>query len=201
MSKYLYGFEGQENDRRRALPEKRKTYEIKQLWQRQHEIIRLALLGMSNKAIAKQLGITKESVSATLNSQIVKEKLSMMRAARDAKTLDVASEVSKLYDPALKVYEEILLGEQVSLNLKKQVADTILMDIGGHRAPTKIQGNFAHAHLSKEEIEEIVKRGREAAKHAGILYTNSLTNEDNSTDTNDSDSTDVNTNIPDCESA
>ena len=94
---YLYGFEGQERDRRRAAPGKRKTYEIKQLWQRQHEIIRMALVGMDNKDIARALGITKEAVSMTLNSQIVKEKLSLMRAVRDAETIDVAKELSLIH--------------------------------------------------------------------------------------------------------
>ena len=167
---YLYGFEGQERDRRRAAPGKRKTYEIKQLWQRQHEIIRMALVGMDNKDIARALGITKEAVSMTLNSQIVKEKLSLMRAVRDAETIDVAKEITKLYKPALEVYNTILEADQASLSLKKQVADTVLMDIGGHRAPTKVSGNFAHAHLSREDIAELVKRGREAAKAAGMLH-------------------------------
>jgi DNA-binding CsgD family transcriptional regulator len=171
-SGYLYGFEGQENDKRRAERGNRKSYEIKQLWQRQHEIIRMALIGMDNKDIARALGITKESVSMTLNSQIVKEKLSLMRAVRDAETIDVAQEITKLYRPALQVYEDILAGEQISMNLKKQVADTVLMDIGGHKAPTKIQGNFAHAHLSREDIAELVRRGKEAAAAAGMLYTN-----------------------------
>jgi DNA-binding CsgD family transcriptional regulator len=170
-SGYLYGFEGQENDKRRAESGNRKSYEIKQLWQRQHEIIRMALVGMDNKDIARTLGITKESVSMTLNSQIVKEKLSLMRAVRDAETIDVAQEITKLYRPALQVYEDILAGEQISMNLKKQVADTVLMDIGGHKAPTKIQGNFAHAHLSREDIAELVQRGKAAAAAAGMLHT------------------------------
>lgn len=166
---YLYGFEGQENDLRRKSRSEKKSYEIQQLWQRQHEIIRMALVGMSSVDIAKVLDITPKSVSMTLNSPIVKEKLSMMRAIRDAETIDVAKDITRLYKPALETYEKILTDDKVSMALKKSTADTIVMDIGGHRAPTKVQGQFMHGHLTAEQIADLVKRGREAAQAAGML--------------------------------
>lgn len=168
--KSLYGFEMRKNnpDKRRK-DESRKTYNVKQLWQRTHEILKLALLGMNTNQIATVLGLHKQTVSNTLNSDLGMQKLSEMRLARDKGTIDVAQEVAKLLPEALKVYKEIMANKEASPSLKKDVADTLLMDIGGHRAPTKIEGKVAHAHLTSLEIEEIKRRGLEAARSQGQL--------------------------------
>ena len=168
--KSLYGFEmtADRPDLRRN-ETGRKTHDIQQLWQRTHEILRLALLGMNYKDIADMLGVHRQTVSNTLNSDLGMRKLSALRLRRDQDTIDVAEEIAKLFPKALKTYEEILANEKSSLSLKKEVADTILMDIGGHRAPAKIEGKMAHAHLVRAEIEAIKERGVAAAKAAGML--------------------------------
>jgi predicted transcriptional regulator len=168
----LYGFEQREPDLRRApSQEKRASYDIKQLWQKNHEILMYALVGMKHEEIAKMVGVTPKTVSNTVNSSLGQNKLSEMRIARDANSLDVAAEVTKMYGKALKVYEEILDGEgkNVSPSLRKQTADTILMDIGGHRAPTKIDTRNAHMHMTTEELEELKSRGKAAAKACGMM--------------------------------
>lgn len=163
----LYGFEYREEDGRRADPGERKTYNIKQVWQRNHEILRLTLLGHKAAAIANMLSIHPTTVSNTINSKLGMEKLSAMRLARDAETIDVAKEVEKLYEQAVVIYREILSDKDVSMSLRKQTADTVLMDIGGYRAPSKFEGRVAHAHLTSEELEEIKRRGRAAALASG----------------------------------
>ena len=165
--KSLYGFEYKEPDKRRAEPGERKTHDIKQLWQRTHEILKLALLGYKPKKIAELLDITPQTVSNTLNSELGMQKLSAMRLERDVDAVDVAKEIERLYPQALKIYEQILNNEQAALSLRKEVADTVLMDIGGHKAPTKIQGQVAHAFLTSQELDEIKKRGRAAALASG----------------------------------
>lgn len=172
--KNLYGFEmtADSPDARRNDINK-SSYQIKQLWQRTHEILRLSLLGYKSTQIAELLGIHKVTVAQTLNSDIAMRKMSAMRLARDQEAIDVASEVAKLYPKAIKVYEDIMENEQAGLSLKKEVADTILMDIGGHRAPAQIQGQIAHAHLVKSEIEGIKERGKKALRDAGKIVSES----------------------------
>jgi len=164
----LYGFEVRERDKRRALPGERKTYNIQQLWQRTHEIIGLALLGMKAPEIAKSLNITPATVSNTINSELGIKKLSEMRKKRDEEFVSVSEEVAKLFPLAIKTYEQILEGEEKS-KLQKEAADTVLMDIGGHRAPAKVQSENAHMFLTPSDIEEFKKRGIEAAKASGML--------------------------------
>ena len=164
----LYGFEVREPDKRRVEPEARKTYNIQQLWQRTHEIIALTLLGMKETEVAKTLNIHPQTVSNTINSDLGKKKLSELREERDKDFTKVSKEVSKLFPIAMKTYERILEGEEKS-KLQKETADTILMDIGGYRAPTKLSSESVHTFLSKEDIEEFKKRGIEAAKASGML--------------------------------
>lgn len=166
----LYGFEMREHDHRRD-DNGRKTHEIKQVWQRNHEILRLALLGHKYIDIAAILSISAQTVSNTLNSQLGMEKLSEMRAKRDADSIVVAEEVKKLFPKALEIYEEILNNDsgEISPELQLKAANNVLMDLGGHKAPTKIQGQFVHGHLTAEDLNLIKERGKEAAKARGLL--------------------------------
>jgi DNA-binding CsgD family transcriptional regulator len=59
----LYGFEFREPDKRRKSAEERKTYDIKQLWQRNHEIVNLAAMGYKGTEIAKILNINQQLVT------------------------------------------------------------------------------------------------------------------------------------------
>jgi predicted transcriptional regulator len=165
----LYGFEVREHDRRRVEQADRKTYDIKQLWSRSHEVLNLAALGYKNTEIAQLLGITPATVSNTLNGTLGQQKLSSLRKERDQGVVDVLEEVQKLFPTALKVYEGILEDENATLRLKKDVADTILMDLGGHRSPTKVQNQVTSMSLTRIEIEEIKKRGLEAARASGLV--------------------------------
>ena len=163
----LYGFEMREPDLRRSNREG--SQNIKQLWQVSHEIINLALQGIKQNDIAKILGLSPSTVSNTLNSDLGIEKLSEMRKKRDEDVIDVARKVAELSEKALAVYEEIFDKKGVSLELKKETADTLLMDLGGHRAPTKIDSRTLSATVSLEEIEDFKRRGIAAAKASGML--------------------------------
>lgn len=168
----LYGFDSRLPDARRTYDRsQRKTYDIKALWQRQHEIINLALTGMKNVDIAKILGITKESVSQTLNSELGMKKLSSLREKRDEEAIKIVKEVNELTTKAISIYNDIFDAptDQVTYKLKKETADTVLLDLAGHRAATKIDTRSMHFTASLEEIEGFKKRGIEAARAAGMI--------------------------------
>ena len=167
MQETLYGFEMREPDLRRTNREG--THDIKQLWQRSHEILGLLLQGYKQVEIAEMLNVHPVTVSNVANSKLGKEKLSKMRSERDEEFIEVSKEVSRLAEKAIKVYEEIFDNDTVSFNLKKETADTVLMDLGGHRAPTKVDTRSFSMTASMEEINEFKKRGLEAAKAAGML--------------------------------
>lgn len=164
----LYGFEFIEPDKRRK--EHRKSYEIKQLWQRSHEILNLAARGFKNVDIARILNITPKCVTETLNSRLGQLKLSDLRQSRDEETRRVQEKIRVLTDKALETYHQIFEDESGEATLKdrKSVADTVLLELSGLRVPTKVQSHSVHTTLSKEELEEFKKRGIQAAREAGL---------------------------------
>jgi DNA-binding CsgD family transcriptional regulator len=169
MRESLYGFETRLPDLRRAPEGERKTYDIKQLWQRNHEILQMTLLGWKPKEIAALLGIHVQTVSNTVNSELGKKKLSWMRQKRDEGAIDIAAEVNRLLPKCIEVYEGILDGDESISKMQKETADTLTMDIAGHRAPTRTQSEGVIAHLTKDDLEEFKKRGKAAAKASGML--------------------------------
>ena len=168
----LYGFEFREVDLRRTPEgEVRKRYEIKALWQRSHEIINLAARGFSNVEIAEIMGVTPACVSMTLNSELGQKKLSDIRQDRDAEAKKVSEKIRVLTNKALQTYHEIFDNEdgQATLGDRKDVADTVLLELSGLRAPTKIQSTSVSTVLSAEEIKAFKERGIKAAENAGLV--------------------------------
>ncbi|MBU2346541.1 MAG: hypothetical protein KJ888_20315 [Gammaproteobacteria bacterium] len=167
----LYGFDFREVDLRRvAEGEEKKTYNIKQLWQRSHEIINLAAQGFKNVDIAEILGITPTCVSMTLNSELGQKKLADVRLGRDEDARKNAEKIRVLTAKAIQVYHEIFDNEDGMATLKerKDVADTVVLELSGLRAPTKIQTSSVSTILTADEIREFKERGLKAAKSANL---------------------------------
>ena len=165
----LYGFEFRDVDLRRASEGERKTYDIKQMWQRSHEIVNLAVRGFKGPQIADILNIHEQTVSNTLNSELGQKKLSEMRSARDEEAKVVSEKIRVLTNKALETYHEIFDNENGEATLKdrKDVADTVLLELSGLRAPTRIQSSNVSMTLSAQEIEEFKRRGARAAAEMG----------------------------------
>lgn len=169
--KGLYGLEFREIDGRRAPEGERKTPEIKALWQRSHEIINLAVRGFNNADIAKILNITPVTVSNTLNSELGELKLSDMRKERDKDAAQAYERIRLLSEKAMSVYNKIFEneGNKCSLEFQKETADTVMLELSGHRAPTKVQSQSVSMVMTAEELSEFKQRGIEAGIESGLV--------------------------------
>ena len=167
----LYGFEFRERDLRRKSKEERKTYDVKSLWQLNHEIVNLAARGFKSTQIAEILHIHPQTVSNTLNSELGQKKLSEIRLERDEEAKKVSEKIRILTNKAIEVYHEIFDDEsgECTLRDKKAVADTVLLELSGLRAPTKIQSHSVSTTLTLDELEEFKRRGIQAAKESGLV--------------------------------
>ena len=141
-------------------PEGRK-YQIKSIWDLHHEIMRLAVLGWKPVEIAKQLGVTPQTISNTLGSELVKRQMEVMRGARDSSTVDVLEEIKALAPAALETVENIMRDENSGARTRLSAAIDVL-DRAGYAAPKVIEGRFLSAHLTVEEIEDIKRRAMNA---------------------------------------
>ncbi len=182
----LYGFDYLEPDKRRREDQyeegdaKPLTYEIKQLWQRSHEIVNLCARGYKNIEIAKILNISPVTVSNTLNGELGQHKLSEIRGDRDEETKRTVEKIRVLTDKALNIYHNIFDNEGGNATLKdqKSVADTVVLELSGLRVPTKVQSHSVHTTLTKSEIEAFKERGTQAALDTGIVIDVELEPED-----------------------
>lgn len=167
----LYGFEIKEDDRRRALPGERKTYEVKQLWQLHHEILNLKARGFKSVEIAKILNVSEQTVSNTLNCELGEEKLSELREIRDGETKVRLEQIRILTDKAIGVYNEVFDNEAGNATMKERLetADKVLLELSGLRVPTKIMSQSNVTILNATEIDEFKKRGIEAMRSAGLI--------------------------------
>ncbi len=165
----LYGFEFRDIDERRS--EDRKCYNIKQLWQRNHEILNLVSQGLSHILVAEIVGVTPACVSQTVNSDLGKAKLSEIRQGRDDEAKKNYEKIRVLTAKALQVYHEVFDNESGEATLKdrKDVADTVVLELSGLRVPTKVQGSYISTVLTKDEIEAFKNRGKIAAEQAGLI--------------------------------
>jgi len=167
----LYGFEYLAHDNRRLDEGQPRAFEVKQLWQRSHEIINLSAIGYKNSEIAEILNISPVTVSNTLNGELGQRKLSDIRQDRDQNAKKTVEKIRVLTNKALNVYHEIFDDESGNSTLrdKKAVADTVVLELSGFRVPTKVQSHSVHTSLSKDDIEEFKSRGNKVLHNAGMV--------------------------------
>ena len=167
----LYGFEFRDVDNRRQPKQLRKTYDVKSLWQRNHEIVNYAARGFKQTEIAEILNIHPQTVSNTLNSELGERKLSEIRLERDEEAKVVSEKIRAITNKALKVYHDLFddATGQVNLKDKGHFAEGFLKEMSGLRAPTQVQSLHASYQLTPEQLEAFKKRGIAAAAESGVI--------------------------------
>lgn len=143
-------------DGRRSV--ERKTFTVENIWNSHREIMRLALTGMKQADIARELGVSEVMVSYTLNSPVVKRQLDVMQAARDIDAVDVSKRIQEVAPRALEVLEELLEDANDAIRFKTA---TDLLDRAGHAAVKTLRTQSLSVHLDKDDLEEIKQRARE----------------------------------------
>lgn len=149
-------------DKRFAHSHKRKRkVEVHQLWEVHHEIARRIALGEKNADIARELGVTPVMVSYTRNSRIVQDKISIMRGAMDADTIDLGRRIQEIAPRALDLIEDVIegkgAGKEAPIGLRVREAESI-MDRAGYSAVKKVMG--VQAHFTAQDIERIKARAK-----------------------------------------
>ena len=145
-----------------------RTFEVNEMWELHHEIVRMLTLGHNNAFIARALGVSPQMVSYTRNSKVVQNQLAIMRGARDAETLDISKRIRENAPKALELLEHIIEdhGETYSMALAAKTAESML-DRGGYAAPKKFEGLVAH--FTKEEIEQLKSEAVDEGLKSGTV--------------------------------
>ena len=140
---------------------------IVEMWESSHEIARRLLLGQKNVDIARDLGCTAQTVSNVRNSPVVKDKLAIMSAARDAGTIDLAREIADLAPLALQRVKEALETGQVmgrelnGISILKEANQLLDREIG--KPTQRVDTRNIHGHFTMEDLDRIKARAKELA--------------------------------------
>jgi len=177
--------------------EDRKTFEVQKMWEVHHEIVRRLLLGQKGSHIARDLGVTPAMISYVRNSSVVKEKLEIMKGARDADTLDLAKRIRENAPIAIKLLEDVIEGEvqtatgesmEVPLGMRAKEANNMLSR-AGYGPITNLKGQIAHGHFTKEDLDDIKSRARkDGIKSGSVIDTTFEEVKDEETSSNSGDS-------------
>lgn len=152
---------------------KKRGWQVAEMWDKHHEIARRIVLGQSNVEIAEALHVGAQQVSNVRNSPVVQDKLTIMRAARDAGTIDLAKEIADLAPIALQRVREALetgqvLGRELSgSSIMKEANNLMDREIG--KPTQRIDTRNVHGHFTMEDIERIKERARELASSSGQM--------------------------------
>lgn len=143
-----------------------RTYEVKEIWDKHQEIIRLVVLGYGNIEIAEITGYTPQTISNVRNSPIVRERIRELQGEVDHRTVDIMARVREFEPIALEYLERIIMGqvEGVSPALRAKTSENYLSR-AGHGTVQKIAA--VSGTLTREDIEDLKQR-KEEAKSAAL---------------------------------
>lgn len=145
-----------------------RQYEPQRLGQLHREILRLLILGYSNKHVAQLLGCTPETVCNAKNSAVGAAQLGLMHMARDSRFIDAQAYVSENAGRNIQMLQELAEDPMIPPQTRARVL-TDLVGIAGFVRPQRVQIQGNVTHLTLEDIERIKERARLACSEAGQL--------------------------------
>ena len=157
---------------------KSESLPIEELWGRHHEVARLAICGLSDTAIAEELGISSATVGRIRQLPAVKEKLRMLNETKDVSVvqLPVAKRIKALADMAVRrmaevldndVADEDIRGKALQIHVAKDV-----LDRAGHSAVKRTVSINTHE-VSIDQRTHILDSIRSRAISKGIVQLSS----------------------------
>jgi DNA-binding MarR family transcriptional regulator len=151
---------------RHPLPSNERKYEIGHLYAINKEILRRLAIGQKPKDIASALGIARQTVSNTANSELGRAHMSVLQVARDANSVDISRAILETTPESLAILQEIQSNEDTPRALKASVAFGIL-DRAGYGKTKKtvvdIHGDGG-ALVTEKMVEEMKVRAIKEGK-------------------------------------
>jgi hypothetical protein len=140
----------------------KRSYNIKQLWSKHHEIIRRVAIGHSNGQIAAALGVTPQTVSNVRNSPVARVKLMELQSQLDETLIEVQNRIRSVAPTAQNLLEDIITGSvPAHISLRAKYASELLNRAG--LSPVHRIASVSTT-LTRDDIESIKRRAIDAAE-------------------------------------
>lgn len=153
-------------DRRRNLSGR--AYQPKQLNERHHEILRLAMLGYSNVEIAERLSCTPATVSTVRNSGLGRQQTSLLRAEADHAAVETAKRIRELAPDAIEAIKEIMLDVDMPAHVRLSAARDVL-DRAGYAAPKQVNVSSTTLNLTGDDLDGLKAIALQRAQSNGMV--------------------------------
>ena len=138
------------------------AYELENLWNKHHEVLRRAALGHSNKAIARDVGLSERAISYTLNSEIGRAKLAELQNGRDETVKTIREGIRETLPEALQVVREIMISQREKTKDSDRLKAALeLMDRGGIVTKRVEDINVTKVHFDGADIERLKRVAKE----------------------------------------
>jgi predicted transcriptional regulator len=141
-----------------------RSFEPKRLWGKQKEILRLTSSGLyTRKEIAELLGVTPQTVTNIVRSELGRSVLEMMEGAADQEVVTTVARLRALAPIAAAVQEELMMDDNTSNALKNSIANKVLDRTLGTPIARSMSVSV-NAGLTMEDLNKIKQRAREIEK-------------------------------------
>ena len=127
-----------------------RQYQIKNIQGRQFPVLRELALGiLTQKQIAEKYNYTPEQVNNIANSELAKRQINLMRAAIDARTVDIGKHIQEVLPDAIKLLKNVIQGEEADASLSLRVkASQDMLSRGGHGTSVTVNAQHKHMHVT-----------------------------------------------------
>jgi len=132
-------------------------------------MLRMALVGEKHSAIAEALGITTQTVTYVLHSNLGRRALQTMEAARNASTVDVANQIMNMQPKALKVLDDVMSDKDSGTAQRVKVALGILDRTGLGVTKNVNIANTNNGFFDEDDISDIKAIAKKNGIRSGML--------------------------------
>lgn len=153
-------------DRRRTASPR--AYEPKTLNARHHEILRLSLLGYSNKEIAGRLDCTPATVSNVLNSGLGREHSALLRAEADYNALETAKRIREISPKAIELVERLITDDDTPAAVRLRAAQDVL-DRAGFAPVKNVNVKSTSVTLTGADLDALKETALQRARMNGLV--------------------------------
>ena len=113
------------------------SYQLKNLNQRNRDVILLHVMGFRNNQIAEKLGYSVPTVSSIIHTEIAQAMIKELRSQQEGYAVDIWERLDEEAEASLEVLLALRDNTEVDSSLRAGISNDLL-DRAGFKPPTKI---------------------------------------------------------------
>lgn len=149
-----------------------KQSQLKEL--REHHLLMARMIATGNfrpKQLAAITGMTPDYISKIRHGELMQKEIGGLKEEIRRETVDVVKKMAEISSKAVDTLEG-LMDDELTPPAVRRAASVNILDRAGYAPVRKIEARHMHAHLTKEDVEEIKQRAKLEGARRGSLVVN-----------------------------